>query len=66
MNENGVKIERKRLYKQVWFKPMSKLAKDYEISDVSLKKICKKLNVPTPPRGYWARIYGSQKPKRMR
>jgi hypothetical protein len=66
MFENGVKIERAQLYKQVWSKPMSKLAKDYGISDVGLKKICKKLNVPTPPRGYWARTQSGQKPNRAR
>lgn len=60
MIKREIKIERKQLHKQVWSKPMSKLAKDYGISDVGLKKICKKLNVPTPPRGYWARIYGGQ------
>jgi hypothetical protein len=32
------------------------LAPKYGISNVALKKICKKLNVPTPPRGYWAKI----------
>jgi len=47
MRDEETVIQRKQLYKQVWFKPMSKLAKDYGISDVGLKKICKKLNVPT-------------------
>ena len=40
MRKEGTIIERKQLYKQVWSKPMSKLAKDYGISDVGLKKIC--------------------------
>jgi hypothetical protein len=65
MREKGIMIQRKQLYKQVWAKPLSKLAKDYGISDVGLKKICKKLNVPTPPRGYWARVYGGQKLNRV-
>lgn len=65
MRENGVNIQRNELYKQVWKTPITKLAKKYGISDVGLKKICKKLNVPTPPRGYWARIYSGQKPKRV-
>lgn len=34
---------------------MMQLAKEYDISDVGLVKICKKLNVPRPPQGYWAR-----------
>lgn len=54
-------IERKELYERVWNVPMTKLAKQYGISDVGLKKICKKLNVPTPPRGYWVRIQHGQR-----
>lgn len=34
---------------------MTRLAKEYGISDVALAKICKKLNVPYPWRGYWRR-----------
>ena len=49
-------INRKELYQKVWEKPMTKLAQEYGISDVGLKKICKHLNVPTPPRGYWAKV----------
>ena len=35
---------------------MSKLAPTYGISDVMLKKICRQLDIPTPPRGYWAKV----------
>ena len=35
---------------------MSKLAPQYGISDVMLKKICRQMNIPTPPRGYWAKV----------
>ena len=49
-------INRQTLYHEVWKKPMTKLAQEYDISDVGLKKICKQLNVPTPPRGYWAKV----------
>jgi hypothetical protein len=44
------------LYEEVWQTPVHILAPKYELSDVGLKKICKKLLVPTPPRGYWMRI----------
>ena len=53
---NSVTINRDELYEQVWNEPTIKLAPKYGISNVGLKKICKKLNVPTPPRGYWAKI----------
>ncbi|MDP3092172.1 MAG: hypothetical protein Q8N04_15970 [Nitrospira sp.] len=52
---HGIKISRQTLYGQVWSTPMTKLAKEYGISDVALAKICKKLNVPYPGRGYWRR-----------
>jgi hypothetical protein len=56
MNEKPIEIHRRELCQNVWEKPLSKLAPRYGISDVALKKICKKLNVPTPPIGYWAKI----------
>jgi hypothetical protein len=51
----GIEVTRQALYDQVWSTPMTKLAKEYGISDVALAKICKKLNVPYPWRGYWRR-----------
>ena len=48
-------INRKELYNKVWEMPITQLSKEYGLSDVGLAKICKKHNVPRPPRGYWAR-----------
>ena len=56
MHLKSITIEREDLYRQVWTEPIFRLAPKYGISNVALKKICKKLNVPTPPRGYWAKI----------
>jgi hypothetical protein len=56
MESEKVTIEREELYRQVRTEPIFRLAPKYGISNVALKKICKKLNVPTPPRGYWAKI----------
>lgn len=39
--------ERTVLYKEVWSEPMGVVAARYGISDVMLKKICRKLEVPT-------------------
>jgi hypothetical protein len=47
---------RKELYDLVWSTPMTKLAKLFGISDVGLRKICVKHNIPTPPLGYWAKL----------
>ena len=56
MKKESITVNRNELYEQVWAEPVSRLAPIYGISDVGLKKICKKLNVPTPPLGYWAKI----------
>ena len=54
-------ISRKQLYDKVWSKPAIAVAKDYGISDVAVAKICKKLDIPKPSLGYWAKKqYGKQ------
>ncbi len=42
---NITKIIRHELYEQVWTLPMSRLAKQYGLSDVGLAKICKRHNI---------------------
>lgn len=54
-------ITREELYKQVWETPMSRLGKEYGLTDNGLRKICDRLNVPYPPRGYWAKKAAGQK-----
>lgn len=48
-------VTRKDLYELVWSEPMRRLATRYGISDVGLAKICRKHDIPRPPRGYWAK-----------
>jgi hypothetical protein len=43
---------------------MRELAKDFGLSGVGLAKRCRKLGVPVPGRGYWARVAAGQKPHR--
>lgn len=54
-------VVRDELYKQVWSEPMTALSKRYQISDVALAKICRKMKIPIPGRGYWARLASGQK-----
>jgi hypothetical protein len=51
------------LYEEVWQSPIRKVAKRYGIFDMMLKKICKQLDVPTTPRGYWAKLAAGKKVK---
>jgi hypothetical protein len=52
---------REKLYKEVWANPVVKVAAQYGVSDVAIHKICKKLKVPTPPLGYWAKVSAGAK-----
>ena len=47
---------RAELYERVWATPMSKLAVEFGLSDQGLAKICRKHDIPTPPRGHWAKL----------
>ncbi len=51
---------RETLYKEVWERPVTEVAKKYGVSDVAIHKICKSLDVPTPPNGYWAKVYAGK------
>lgn len=47
--------DRKELYELVWAQPLTKVAKQFGVSDVAIAKACRKLKVPVPGRGYWAK-----------
>ena len=49
-------VTREDLFAAVWERPLTKVAADYGISDVALKKICRKMEIPTPGVGYWRRL----------
>jgi hypothetical protein len=50
---DAITTTRKELYEWVWNEPMIKLAARLGLSDVGLKKTCKRHNIPTPGLGYW-------------
>ncbi|WP_246699296.1 hypothetical protein [Rhizobium sp. BK456] len=57
------KLSREELF-ALWEKPTSEIAKELDLSDVAIGKLCSKLQVPKPPRGYWARMQAGQRPRR--
>ena len=61
-DDTPITLSREDLYELVWSKPMRELAKDFRISDVALAKRCRKLGIPLPGRGYWARVDAGQAP----
>jgi len=51
----SISWNRVELYDEVWNQPLVKLSRKYGISDVRLGKVCRKLKIPHPGRGYWAK-----------
>jgi hypothetical protein len=48
------RYNRDKIYEEIWAEPIQHVAKRYNLSDVGLAKVCRKLNIPRPGRGYWA------------
>jgi hypothetical protein len=48
-------LTRQQLYERVWMKPVDQLSKEFGISNVGLGKLCRRYEIPVPPRGYWAK-----------
>lgn len=57
----ATKISRQVLYKRIWSEPVTKLSKEFGLSDVGFAKLCKRNDIPRPPRGFWARKAVGQK-----
>ncbi|QNI35886.1 hypothetical protein [Edaphobacter albus] len=57
----GHTLDRDQLYAEVWSEAMTKVSTRYGVSDVALAKICRRMDIPAPERGYWARVAAGQK-----
>ena len=55
LDDGTIVLTREELYERVWTTAMRHLGPELGVSDVGLKKICKRLKIPTPPLGYWAK-----------
>lgn len=62
--QEGTVLRREELYDMVWAEPVRTVAQRHQVSDVALAKACRRLGVPLPPRGYWAKIAAGQALKR--
>ena len=51
-----VVLKREELYEQVWNEPVRRIAVRLGISDVALAKACRKMRIPLPERGHWAKV----------
>ena len=59
-----VRFDRSTLFELVWTRPVREVAKEFGMSDVGLAKGLRQLQIPTPPRGYWAKVRAGQKTRR--
>lgn len=56
MEKKKTKFTRKEIYDLIWEKPFTTIAKEYNISDNSLRKICKKYKITYPKAGHWMKV----------
>src|ERR1700733_15288479 len=54
---------REELYERVWSHPLRYLSGKYAISDNGLRKICKRMQIPVPNGGHWARLPVNRSPR---
>jgi hypothetical protein len=57
-------VTREKLYDEIWIEPITKVSKRYGVSDSYLVRILKSLNIPRPPRGYWAMVAAGIQPEK--
>jgi hypothetical protein len=56
-----MEFTRRQIYDLVWSKPLSKIGREFKISDQKLAKVCRRLDIPVPPPGYWQKVaHGKQ------
>ena len=65
MNSRPKPTDREALYDEVWADPIAAVAERYGMSDVGLAKVCKRLSVPYPRRGYWAKVRAGQSVRKV-
>ncbi len=57
-------VNREKLYDEVWAEPMTTVALRYDVSSNFLARVCERLKVPRPPRGYWPQVkVGKKNPR---
>ncbi|MEX1014799.1 MAG: hypothetical protein WDZ80_06595 [Candidatus Paceibacterota bacterium] len=59
----SITFNRNELYKELWEKPMTQIAKDYKINVYQLTKVCDELEIPRPESGYWSKLRNGYKVK---
>lgn len=58
-------LTREELYSRVWAEPMRTVAQQLGISDVGLAKKCRRMKIPLPGLGYWAKKAAGHKVRQL-
>jgi hypothetical protein len=61
---HDLRLDRPGLFERVWSTPVETLAKEWGLSGRGLAKACRRLRIPVPPRGHWARVAAGQRTRR--
>lgn len=59
-----LRLGRAELFERVWTVPVETLAKEWGLSGRGLAKACRRLRIPVPPRGHWAKVAAGQRVRR--
>jgi hypothetical protein len=54
-------FSRQELYDLIWSTPMTTVAKQFDISDSGLRKICIRMEIPLPKAGHWQKLRAGKK-----
>jgi len=50
-----LRFDRQKLYEEIWSEPAERVAARHGVSGVAIIRVCRCLEIPKPPRGYWAK-----------
>jgi hypothetical protein len=58
------RLTRQEIFDRVWTTPIVQLAPEWGLSDQGLHKACRRLQIPRPPRGWWAKAQAGRRVRR--
>jgi len=61
-----IRMDRAELFKRVWSQPVAQIAAEWGLSGPGLRKACVRLQIPVPPRGFWAKSAAGKRVRRPR
>lgn len=49
-------LRRIDMYKLVWSRPISQLAREFQVTETLIRSICQKYEIPLPKSGHWSKV----------